>query len=187
MNRNIIYHALVLRVRQQGEANRDAVFLTAEDGIIHATVFGGPKSKLRSYISPGHSGVLYVYHENTKDYNKASDFDVQKWRPGIRENYKRSMAEAAILETIIETHGGGGSWLEAMQIAEESLDALDTIEENNCKLCFSRFLYKWCNLLGLLPEDAALILKNASAAKAHSYLTGILEESLGKRPRAWDL
>jgi len=48
MSRSFTYTAQILSVRSSGESNRDATILTAEEGIIRATVFGGPKSKLRA-------------------------------------------------------------------------------------------------------------------------------------------
>ncbi|MDR2104051.1 MAG: recombination protein O N-terminal domain-containing protein, partial [Treponema sp.] len=81
MNRSFTYSALVLRVRSSGESNREAFFLTAEEGLIRATVFGGPKSKLRSHVAPFHRGTLWVYHDPIRDSRKVTDFDVQSWRP----------------------------------------------------------------------------------------------------------
>ncbi|MDR2484736.1 MAG: recombination protein O N-terminal domain-containing protein, partial [Treponema sp.] len=54
MARSFTYSALVLRVRPVGESNREAWFLTPEEGVLKAAVFGGPKSKLRAHIAPFH-------------------------------------------------------------------------------------------------------------------------------------
>ncbi|MDR2078214.1 MAG: recombination protein O N-terminal domain-containing protein, partial [Treponema sp.] len=53
------YSAIILRVRPSGESNRETWALTAEEGILRATVFGGPKSKLRSHVEPYHRGTLW--------------------------------------------------------------------------------------------------------------------------------
>ncbi|MDR1286997.1 MAG: recombination protein O N-terminal domain-containing protein, partial [Treponema sp.] len=110
MARSFIYSALVLRVRSSGESNREAFFLTAEEGLVRATVFGGPKSKLRAHVAPFHRGTLWVYHDPVRDSRKVSDFDVQLWRPGIRESYERTMAASSLAETILAAYGGGGGW-----------------------------------------------------------------------------
>jgi DNA repair protein RecO (recombination protein O) len=52
MPRNHTYTALILRVRPSGESHREVWFLSAEEGILRATVFGGPKSRLRSQAAP---------------------------------------------------------------------------------------------------------------------------------------
>ncbi|MDR2782867.1 MAG: recombination protein O N-terminal domain-containing protein, partial [Treponema sp.] len=106
MTRNATYSALVLRTRPVGESNREAFFLTAEGGVIRATVFGGAKSKLRACVSPFHQGTLWVYHDTVKDFMKVTDFDVKQWRPGLRELYDRSMAAAAVMDTIAASHAG---------------------------------------------------------------------------------
>jgi len=116
--------ALALRVRPWGESNRQVSFLTAEEGLLQATVFGGPKSKLRAYTAPYHNGTLWIYHDPVHDSRKVTDFDVHAWREGLRENYDRIMAAGAIAETILESHGGSGGG-QALNLALLSLDALD--------------------------------------------------------------
>ncbi|MDR1970606.1 MAG: recombination protein O N-terminal domain-containing protein, partial [Treponema sp.] len=96
MARNVTYSALVLRARPSGESNREITFLTAEEGLIRATVFGGPKSKLRAHTAPYHRGKLWIYRDPAKTFMKVTDFDVQVWRPGIRELYERTMAASAV-------------------------------------------------------------------------------------------
>jgi DNA repair protein RecO (recombination protein O) len=150
--RSFTYNALVLRVRQSGESNREAFFLTAEEGIIRAMVFGGPKSKLRAYVSPFHSGTLYIYHDPVKDSRKVTDFDVTAWRPGIREVYERTMAAGAITETILASHGGGGNWQDALNLASQSLEAIATAAEKDVPLPFLHFLWNWADILGIQPD-----------------------------------
>jgi DNA repair protein RecO (recombination protein O) len=152
MTRNLTYSALVLRVRPSGDANREAWFLTAEEGIIRATVFGGPKSRLRAHVAPFHRGKLWIYHDPVKDNRKVTDFDVLAWRPGLRERYGRSAAAAAVAETILASHGGGGNWPEALSLADAALEALDGAEERFCGEVTLRFLWDWAELLGIRPE-----------------------------------
>jgi DNA repair protein RecO (recombination protein O) len=152
MVRSFTYSALVLRVRPSGDANREAYFLTAEEGLLRATVFGGPKSRLRAHVSPFHRGTLWIYHDPVRDSRKVTDFDVQSWKPGIRELYERSAAAAAIAETILAAHGGGGSWVEALTLADGALAALEEADESCCTRIFIHFLWNWLDLLGLRPE-----------------------------------
>lgn len=152
MNRSTTHEALVLTVRPSGESNREAVFLTGDSGLVRATVFGGPKSSLRAYVAPYHSGELLVYRDPVKDFRKVTDFNVKHWRPGIRELLERSFAAAAIAETAIASHGGGGSWPEALSLCKESLDVLDTASAADCPSAIARFLWKWTELLGARPD-----------------------------------
>ncbi|MDR1100566.1 MAG: recombination protein O N-terminal domain-containing protein, partial [Treponema sp.] len=117
MPRTFTYTALVLRTRPSGESNREAWFLTAEEGLLRATVFGGPRSRLRAHVAPFHSGPLWIYHDPVRDSRKITDFDVLCWRPGIREQYERTMAADALAETILNSHGGGGNWKTAFALA----------------------------------------------------------------------
>jgi len=152
MSRNSVYKSLILRCRSFGESNREVWLLTAETGILRAVVFGGPKSKLRSYASPFHSGQAWVYHEPIKDTRKLSDFDVKEWRPGLREMYERAMAADAAAETILFSHGGGGSWEKALDLAEGTLDALASADSLMCNRILLHFLWSWADFLGLKPD-----------------------------------
>lgn len=151
MARSFIYSALVLRVRSSGESNREAFFLTAEEGLVRATVFGGPKSKLRAHVAPFHRGTLWVYHDPVRDSRKVSDFDVQLWRPGIRESYERTMAASSLAETILAAYGGGGGWSGGLLRADQALDALDRAEGDICARIMVHFLWNWAELLGSRP------------------------------------
>ena len=152
MGRNQSYRALILRSRPSGESNRDVWLLGQEAGLLRVTVFGGPKSRLRSYASPFHSGQVWVYHDPVKNTYKLSDFDVDSWRPGLRELYERAMSADAVAETILASHGGGGNWGRALSLAIAALDALATADEETCARIVLWFLWQWTDFLGLKPE-----------------------------------
>jgi len=152
MSRTAVYSALVLRSRPSGESNSEVTLLTAEEGIIKATVFGGPKSKLRAHSAPYNSGQVWVYRDPAKEYGKLSDFDVRSWRPGLRELYERTMAASALSETILCTHGGGGDWGEALKLASATLDALESANEELCPRLLVHFLWRWAGFLGIQPH-----------------------------------
>ena len=148
---------MILRNRPCGE-HSEVWLLSAEEGIIKATVFGGPKSRLRAYVSPFHSGQIWIYHDPVKDSRKITDFDVQSWRPGLRELYERAMAADAAVQTILATHAGGGNWDAALKLAEEVLDALECSNEELSSRILVYFFWKWAGFLGLRPQ-----LDNCSA------------------------
>jgi len=152
MSRTAVFSALVLRNRPSGESNNEVTLLTAEEGIIRTTVFGGPKSKLRSHSAPYNSGQVWVYRDPAKDYRKLSDFDVHSWRPGLRELYERTMAAGGVAETILYSHGGGGDWGTALKLALGTLDALDNANEELCPRLLVHFLWQWTGFLGIQPQ-----------------------------------
>ena len=202
--------ALVLRMRPCGESNREAFFLTACMGITLAFVYGGPKSRLRSYVSPFHSGGLYLYHDPVRDSYKVTDFDVRCWRPGIRENYDRTMAAIAIAETVLAGFGGGCDWNEALDQTNDSLDALDRAAGPAYLRILVHFLWKWVKLTGIhagvpaagLPqasfnwlekrstlcasEACRLGLDSASLREAKNFCTGVIGSALGHRLKSWE-
>ncbi|MDR0402317.1 MAG: DNA repair protein RecO C-terminal domain-containing protein [Treponema sp.] len=151
MTRTASYRALALRVRPSGE-HREAEFLTAEEGIVRATVFGGPKSHLRSHVAPFHSGTLWIYRDPVKDTRRVNDFDVVSWRPGLRELYERAETAAAIAGLVLESRGGGGAFAAALELVRESLDALETADELCCPRILVRFMWNWAGALGQRPS-----------------------------------
>ena len=152
MPRSFTYSALTLRLKPSGQSNREAWFLTAEEGLVRATVFGGPKSRLRAQVGPFHEGTLWIYHDPVRDSRKVSDFDVHSYRPGIRELYERAMTADAVAETILASHGGGGGWPDAAKLAGSVLDALDGADAALCSRLGVYFLWHWSGVLGVRPE-----------------------------------
>ncbi len=169
---------MVLRVRQSGESNREAFFLTAESGLIRATVFGGAKSRLRSFVSPFHEGTLWAYHDTVKDFLKVTDFDVRQWRPGLRERYGRAMAAAAVSETVSVSHAGGGNWAAALNVASQTLDALDAAEDNMVARIFCQFLWNWNDLIGEKPPLGECSLCGLAFPPGESALYAPVEGAL---------
>jgi DNA repair protein RecO (recombination protein O) len=151
MTRTPSYNALILRARPSGESNREITLLTAEEGLLRATVFGGPKSRLRAHTAPYHQGTVWLYRDPVKDSLKVTDFDVQSWRPGIREDYDRAMAAAAVAETILASHGGGAERIPALALAGDTLDALESAGGDGCRRIAVQFLWNWAGILGCRP------------------------------------
>ncbi|GHU25261.1 recombinase RecO [Spirochaetia bacterium] len=151
MSRTFSYSGIALRVRSSGESNRQAWFLTPEAGVIEAVVFGGPKSHLRASVSQFHQGKLLLYHDPVKDSWKVTDFDVQSWRPGIREHYSRLCGAGAIAETLLASYGSGGNWEDSYARTGMTLDALSDATGRNCRGIVLHFLWKWIDLLGQKP------------------------------------
>ena len=169
MSRSYSCIALCLRVKPSGESNREAWFLSAEEGIFRAMVFGGPKSKLRSLVAPFHEGMIWVYRDPVKDSRKITDFDVNAWRPGLREMYERTLAADAIAGTVLATHAGGGNWGKALELASQSLDCMEKADERTYKRILLHFLWAWIGFLGLGPE-----LKFCAICACDIPLDGIL-------------
>jgi len=165
MTRNASCRALVLRTRASGESNREAWLLCERTGIVRVTVFGGPKSRLRAYASPFHSGRAWTYHDPVKDSRKLTDFDVDRWRPGIREMYERAMAADAIARVALASHGGGGNWGDALSLTEAALDAAEGADEETCPRVVPWFLWRWADFLGLRPDLASCPLCGRPAAQ----------------------
>ena len=176
MQRSFSSSALVLRVRSIGESNREAVFLSAEEGIISATLFGGPKSRLRSHVSPFNTGKLWTYRDPAKDFRKVSDFYVQSHRLGLRELYERSNTAFLIAAAILAGHGGGSAFREAFILANAVLDALSSADEACCERIRLYFLWNLAGLLGNTGGDISRCAYCACEGAGDGVLWFILGE-----------
>jgi DNA repair protein RecO (recombination protein O) len=61
------------------------------------------------------------------------------------------MAAAAVAETVLASHGGGGGWETALAMTENALDALEGAGEEGTPLIFTHFLWNWAEFAGLRP------------------------------------
>ncbi|MGL4986820.1 MAG: DNA repair protein RecO [Treponemataceae bacterium] len=146
MSRHTTTSALILSVRSLQENNRVATILTPSE-IIDVVLYGGPKSKLRSQVSPHHTGKIWLYADKNK-LTKISDFDVTAFRPSLRENLFKSWAAALCSELVIKTHAGGHQTENAYILANAFLDGLDFSSEQEGRLGLLRFLWRYHLFLG---------------------------------------
>lgn len=106
MNRNSTVDALVLSVKPAaGENNRLASVLSPDKGIFNAVVYGGRKGRLKSLVSPYHSGKMWLYSDAVKHSVKITDFNPEHYRSGIRDNIYKACAAALCAELILKTQG----------------------------------------------------------------------------------
>ena len=129
--------ALVLRLSGFGEANREAAVLTEERGLIRAAVFGGPKSRLRAAVSPYHSGRMWFYTDPVKKTTKVTDFDVQKWREGLRESLVKTWCASLCAEVVLRSQG-----IADWRLVNGFLDGVNLSSEEACEPALARFLWR---------------------------------------------
>ena len=151
MARNYSSEALILSVSPQGENNRSICIFTPEDGISYAVLYGGPKSKMRSLVSPWNRGILYLYKDEVRRTVKITDFDVHCFHLTFRENLFKSWSASLASEMMIKTRCAG-SPAESWTLMNGFLDGLDLCDENNGRLGLIRFLWRYLGLLGIRPD-----------------------------------
>ncbi len=156
VNRHSQTDAIVLNTRQVGESNRLVTLLTREDGLVRAVLYGGSKSRLRSLVSPYHSGIVWLYKNNQKESIKISDFDAKHFYLSIREELYKSWAASVCAEVLITTHSGGEAvdFNAAFTLVNGFFTGLDLVSnEFECRMGLVRFLWRYLDFLGLQPES----------------------------------
>lgn len=152
MTRHHREEAIVLTSRQFGEDNRIITFLSPRQGIFESILYGGRKSKLRSVVSPWHSGTLWFYVDNVKNTSKITDFSPSNFRPSLREHLYKNLAASLATELIIKTKAAGENNL-TWTLFCGFLDGLEISEEEACKKGLLRFLWRYIGLLGVRPSS----------------------------------
>ena len=150
MNRNVSKEALVLSVKETAQDNRSVRLLTKE-GMEWATLFGGPKSKLRGAVSPWNRGFAYLYKNEEKASCKITDFDVQKYHPTFRESLFKSFAASLAGEIVLKS-SAAGSPEQCYVLLNGFLDGMDLLGEDEARLGLLRFLWRYLDLLGVRPQ-----------------------------------
>lgn len=154
MNRSFSTDALVLSSRLIGEDNRLVTFFSSERGVFDAILYGGRKSKLRSMVSPFHSGKGWFYNDESRHSIKITDFDPVSFRPSLRENLYKTCAASFAAELVIKTQGASDQdeltrqWV----LVNGFLDGLDLSSDENAHLGTLRFIWRYLELLGLQPD-----------------------------------
>lgn len=148
-NRSWSSQALVLSLSSFGEGNREALLLTPDRGLVRAAVFGGAKSRLRSLVSPYQTGIAWVYTDPVKKTSKITDFDVQAWRPGIREGLVRTWCAALCAEIVTRSHG-----IADWRLVNAFLDGIEVSGEDECRRGLLRFLWRLLTTAGIAPDTS---------------------------------
>ncbi len=139
--------ALVLSLTGFGEGHREAALLTPSHGIVRAAVFGGAKSRLKSLVSPWHTGTAWLYSDPVKKSAKITDFDVVSFRQGLRENLVRSWC-ASLCTEIVTRGQGTADW----RLVNGFLDGIAVSDEDACRLALLRYLWRTIDEAGLSPD-----------------------------------
>lgn len=151
MNRSFSASAIVLSLKPLGENNSSVTLLTSDRGIIYATLYGGPKSKMRSLVSTWNSGTIYLYENPEKNQIKISDFDVKNYHSTFSQNLYKSFAAALVAEIAIKTKCGG-SYENCFTLVSGFFDGMELCNEDQSRVGLIRFLWRYLDLLGVQPN-----------------------------------
>jgi DNA repair protein RecO (recombination protein O) len=166
--------------------------MTAENGLVDAFVFGGPKSKLRSLAAPYSAGKAFIYHDPVRDFSKLSDFEVIEPFSGLREGLRKIWAASLIAEFLTRTSGGGGDFPAVLGLALEALRGLEDLGEDKAEYPALLFLWRMLGIIGLMPDTdscascgAGLNPDEAAFYSAHSggFLCGDCERAEAFSPQ----
>lgn len=152
MNRTKSSEAIVLSQKAAGENNTLVTLLTPSDGIVMATLYGGPKSRLRSYITLWNRGIVWLYDNPQKNQVKITDFEVRKYHTTFSENLFKFYAASLAAEISIKTRAAGTP-SSCFHLVGGFFDGMDLCGEEQSRLGLLRFLWRFLELLGVQPSS----------------------------------
>ncbi len=165
MNRSYYTNAIVLNLKPTGENNSTVTLLTPDKGIIYATLYGGPKSKLKSLVALWHSGKIWLYENPEKKQTKISDMEVANYHTSFGQNLFKQYAASLAAELAIKTRCAG-SPDHCFTLIQGFLDGMELCDEEQSRLGLIRFLWRYLDLMGVRPESNS---NEAFARDAVSY------------------
>ena len=178
MNRSYSDSALVISLKPSGENNSTVTLLTKTKGIMYATLYGGPKSRLRSLVGQWNSGIIYLYEAPEKKQTKISDFDVKNYHVSFSQSLYKNFAANLASELCIKTKCAG-SFEECWRLTSGFMDGLEIANEEQAQVGLIRFLWRFLELLGIQPQTHACsgcgksFLSPALTPEAKTYYNGI--------------
>lgn len=178
MNRSISTPAIVLSLKPSGENNSIVTLLTEASGITYATLYGGPKSKMKSLVAQWNSGIIYLYDNQEKNQIKINDFDVKNYHSSFAQNLYKSFAASLVAEIAIKSRCAGSN-AECFKLVSGFFDGMELCTEEQSKVGLVRFLWRYISLLGIQPDSSicckcgTAFLERKFAPESESYYNNI--------------
>lgn len=154
MQRSFSTPVIILNLKPSGENNTTVTILTPEKGILYVTLYGGPKSKLRSLVAQWNYGIIYLYENPEKNQTKISDFDLKTFHSTFSQNLFKLYAASLASELTIKTHCAGSNE-QAFNLLQGFLDGMDICTEEQSRLGLIRYLWRYLYLLGVQPDASS--------------------------------
>lgn len=151
MSRNETVPAVIISIKPLGE-NNSSICILSRDGIQYATMYGGPKSRLRSLAAQWNSGNAYLYKNEENHSVKLSDFDVKNYHLSFRESLLKTYAASLAAELAVKTKCAG-SPEKCFTLISGFIDGLElcaTDTQTNTGII--RFIWRYLELLGIQPD-----------------------------------
>ncbi len=166
--RNKSINATVLLVRNTADNCSQVCLVSAEQGISWATLYGGPKSKLKSLVQPFNSGRIWLYEDKIKNSVKITDFEILNYHIKLKSNLYTIWAANLACEILMKTKCAGDA-PNAYVLFRAYLDGIDSTDESGARIGTVRFLWRYLGLLGVQPDIAECSFCHKACAEDASF------------------
>ncbi len=157
MFRSSSTQAIVLRKTRVSEIHKGLTLLTPQRGLIQALAHGAYKirSRFRSASEPYSHLKVYLYHDPVKDQFKITDLEALNLFDGIRGDLQKFYAASLWAEVSLKSYGAGEDFPLLFQLLLDALVQLNQGGGAEPGVISIQFLWRFMQLLGLLPDFGA--------------------------------
>ena len=154
MNRSHVTEAIVLKNHRIGEIHKGVVMLTPGEGLVRAIAHGAysQRGKLRGTTNLLCRGTAYLYTDPVKQSTKITDFDVDEYHGGIREDLVKFYTASLWAETILKTYATGGDSERLYALLVDSLAELQRRTPADAERVSIHYVWRFLESSGLQPS-----------------------------------
>jgi len=153
MSRNQTCSAIVLKTYHIAEIHLGVNLFTRERGLLSAIAHGArsAKGRLRGLTDPFCLGSVYLYTDPVRNSVKITEFDVQEFFLGLRENIRRYYTASLWSEIVLKSYGGGESSEQLFDLFVAAMKQVDNATEQQISLVSIQFLARYLAMVGTFP------------------------------------
>jgi DNA repair protein RecO (recombination protein O) len=154
MNRSHSTPAIVLKNNRIGEIHKGVVMLTPGEGLVRAIAHGAysQKGKLRGTTNLFCCGTCYLYTDPVKQSTKVTDFDVESYFSGIRDDLVRFYTASLWAESVLKTYATGGESAALFRLFVRALGELERRPASEAERVSIHFVWRFLEYSGMQPD-----------------------------------
>ncbi|HUX49425.1 MAG TPA: DNA repair protein RecO [Spirochaetia bacterium] len=154
MSRNQTCSAIVLKTYRIAEIHLGVNLFTREHGLVSAIAHGArsAKGRLRGLTDPFCLGSVYLYTDPVRNSVKITEFDVQDFFLGLRENIRRFYTASLWAEIVLKSYGGGESSEQLFDLFVAAMQRIETATDEQIPLVSVQFLTRYLAMVGTFPQ-----------------------------------
>lgn len=154
MQRTFSTRACVVHHRRFGEKHRFVHLLSPDAGLISAAAYGssGMKSRLRGATQPHTVGIAYLYRTPSVGGYKLTDFEAQRYHPGLSQRPYRLGSASTIAELLLCGWPGPDQAADLYTLVTDAWALLDSADAAASRRLLIQVVWRFLSISGSRPN-----------------------------------